>query len=367
MRMLRNLIMFKQRSVLVWAAGVGFLILYIEFRLSQLRPAEVQIKNEEKSLDNENKNFHQPLHFYTDTKASMKDEPRQPIVLYNRVPKTGSTSFCNLVYDLTKINNMYCLHVNITKNNLKVAIGDQYNLALNMTRWVERKPALYHGHFGYFSFAQFGFPEPMYINILREPLERLISFYYFIRYGDDYRKGLRRTKQGDKTTFDECLAQNGHDCQPRALWLQIPMMCGQSAECWKVGSQWALDQAKRNLVHRYTLVGVTEQIEDFVVVLESIEPRMFKGIIDKFRTGSKSHIRKTIHKEPPSEAALKTIKNTKTYRMEKEFYDFAVRQFQHIKQVSTYTDDKGIVQPLYNQYHYEKIYGPQGNMDRKHK
>jgi len=61
------------------------------------------------------------------------------------------------------------------------------------------RPAFYHGHFAYISFAQFGALEPLYINILREPLDRLVSYYYFLRYGDDYRKGLKRVKQGDTT------------------------------------------------------------------------------------------------------------------------------------------------------------------------
>lgn len=57
------------------------------------------------------------------------------------------------------------------------------------------------------------------------------------------------------------------------MWLQIPFFCGHSAECWKPGSQWALEQAKFNLVNNYFLVGVTEEMEDFIYLLELSLPR----------------------------------------------------------------------------------------------
>lgn len=40
-------------------------------------------------------------------------------------------------------------------------------------------------------------PEPVYINILRRPLDRLISHYYFIRYGDDFSPQHTYKKMGD--------------------------------------------------------------------------------------------------------------------------------------------------------------------------
>lgn len=100
-------------------------------------------------------------------------------------------------------------------------------------------------------------------------------------------------------TFDECVLSKQSDCDPKNMWLQIPFFCGHAAECWYVklslkpqnicsfnkfikfffvfcrepGSEWALNQAKYNLVNEYFLVGVTEQMEDFVDLLERSLPR----------------------------------------------------------------------------------------------
>lgn len=52
------------------------------------------------------------------------------------------------------------------------------------------------------------------------------------------------------------------------------------------GSRWALDQAKYNLVNEYLLVGVTEELEDFIMILEAVLPRFFKGASEVYRTGT---------------------------------------------------------------------------------
>lgn len=47
------------------------------------------------------------------------------VIIYNRVPKTASTSFTNIAYDLCGKNRYHVLHINTTKNNPVMSIQDQ--------------------------------------------------------------------------------------------------------------------------------------------------------------------------------------------------------------------------------------------------
>ncbi|XP_016138278.1 heparan sulfate 2-O-sulfotransferase 1-like [Sinocyclocheilus grahami] len=288
MGLLRIMMPPKFQLLAVMAFGVA--MLFIENQIQKLE--ESRAKLERTMARHEVREVEQ-----RQTRDGLRDSPALPeiedlIIIYNRVPKTASTSFTNIAYDLCGKNRFHVLHINTTKNNPVMSLQDQMRFVRNVTSWREMKPGFYHGHVAYLDFTKFGVKgKPVYINIVRDPIERLVSYYYFLRFGDDYRPGLRRRKQGDKKTFDECMSSGGSDCAPEKLWLQIPFFCGHYSECWNVGSRWALEQAKYNLVNEYLLVGVTEELEDFIMMLEAALPRFFRGATELYRTGKKSHLR----------------------------------------------------------------------------
>lgn len=47
------------------------------------------------------------------------------IIIYNRVPKTGSTSFIGLGYSLCAVNKFNVIHINTTKNAPTLSLTDQ--------------------------------------------------------------------------------------------------------------------------------------------------------------------------------------------------------------------------------------------------
>ncbi|KAF6728682.1 Heparan sulfate 2-O-sulfotransferase 1 [Oryzias melastigma] len=260
---------------------------------------------------------------------------------------------------------------------------DSVRFVQNVSAWREMKPAFYHGHVAYLDFSKYGVTrKPMYINVVRDPIERLVSYYYFLRFGDDYRPGLRRRKQGDKKVSSppsppitaSALSANaflcfrrltsvcrrgGSDCAPEKLWLQIPFFCGHHAECWNVGSKWALEQAKYNLLNEFLLVGVTEELEDFVMILEAALPRFFRGATELYRTGKKSHLRKTTEKKPPTKETTAKLQQSDIWKMENDFYEFALEQFQFVR-AHAVREKNGELYVLAQSFFYEKIY-PKAN------
>ncbi|KAL1491068.1 hypothetical protein ABEB36_011721 [Hypothenemus hampei] len=269
------------------------------------------------------------------------------VVVYNRVPKTGSTSFVGIAYDLCKRGQYHVLHVNVTGNNHILSLNNQLQFIQNVTEWTEIKPALYHGHFAFVDFAKFGAPKPLYINLIRKPLDRFVSYYYFLRYGDNFRPHLIRKKAGNTMSFDECVEKQLSECDPSAMWLQVPFFCGHAANCWKPANKWALTEAKKNLVNNYFLVGVTEELDDFIGVLEQSLPRLFKGASDYFLNSNKSHLRRTVQKETPNSVTINKFKQNPVWQMENEFYEFALDNFHFIK--------RHTLRNKHQSFFYEKI------------
>ncbi|XP_035224108.1 heparan sulfate 2-O-sulfotransferase 1-like [Stegodyphus dumicola] len=277
------------------------------------------------------------------------------IIIYNRVPKTGSTSFMGIAYDLCTRNGFNVLHINTTKNSHVLSLSDQARFVHNVSTWSAKKPGLYHGHIAFLDFSRFGASKkPIFINIIRKPLDRLVSYYYFLRYGDDFRPYVVRRRQGNKVSFDDCVQKREKDCDPENMWLQVPFFCGHYAECWVPGSEWALLQAKLNLVQHYLLVGVTEELQDFIALLEATLPRFFHGATNYFVEGKKSHLRKTYNKVSPSPETISKIQASRIWQMENEFYDFALQQFHFIRK-KTLTIKDGLVSDKGQQFMYEKI------------
>ena len=61
----------------------------------------------------------------------------------------------------------------------------------------------------------------------------------------------------------------------------IPFFCGQGPAC-KRATKEAFETARDNLLNEYFFVGITEQFDDVVTMLEKLIPSYFSGLSQKW-------------------------------------------------------------------------------------
>lgn len=83
----------------------------------------------------------------------------------------------------------------------------------------------------------------------------------------------------------------------------------------------------------------------------------FKPTVMKYLylTGKKSHLRKTSEKKPPTKESISKLQQSDVWKMENEFYEFALEQFQFVRAHGVREKD-GELFVLAQNFFYEKIY-----------
>lgn len=87
---------------------------------------------------------------------------------------------------------------------------------------------------------------------------------------------------------------------------------------------------------------------------------MFNRLTDSFNpsyfpAGKKSHLRKTTEKKPPTRETIAKLQQSNIWKIENEFYEFALEQFQFVRAHAVREKD-GELYVLAQSFFYEKIY-----------
>nr|XP_054753124.1 uronyl 2-sulfotransferase-like [Lytechinus pictus] len=261
--------------------------------------------------------------------ASQNDKEKQKgvAVIYNRVGKCGSRSVLGVLRSLALKNHWHLVSSQVFN---RTRISSTYEAKLVSTLNQVQRPYLYQRHLYFVDFRRYGAAQPKYINIIRDPLSRMVSQYYFQRFGDG--KSEDRNYQGDAMhqTFDECVLQNKVECYgPRTFYI-VPYFCGQDSRC-REKTMWAVEEAIRNVKDNYVAVGLLEELEDTLKVFEKLVPEFFDGVLDIYKTSVLGEARNNItamttkHKVPPSPEVIKKMKSI--LKLEYIFYDFIKTRF----------------------------------------
>ncbi|XP_036336970.1 heparan sulfate 2-O-sulfotransferase pipe-like, partial [Rhagoletis pomonella] len=258
------------------------------------------------------------------------------ILVFNRVPKTGSIQMIELMKQLGSVHNY---EVVVDPQNAGVrpilSADEEEDLIKNITQLEDR--AVFASHVNYLDFKKYGKPRPIYVNLVRDPIERVISWHYYIRLPWVYvpRRRLKHiempSKQWVNTEFDQCLLSGDKACtyiEGSGLdglvdhRRQTLFFCGHNErECTPFNKKLPMQIAMRMVEEEYAVVGTFEDTNVTLSVLESYIPSYFRGAKDMYYMGMHEYVKNSNPGKPHIGEDIKEMLR-KNFTQEIEFYRF---------------------------------------------
>ncbi|XP_055327772.1 heparan sulfate 2-O-sulfotransferase pipe-like isoform X2 [Paramacrobiotus metropolitanus] len=247
---------------------------------------------------------------------------RNPRLFYNRVPKCGSSTLNSLLKNLTA-SNPFIYTSSPLLDDWFLATQDMQKSFVQQFMKLPVK-SVFDRHLFFLDFTRFGQPNPIYINMIRDPTDRFISEFYFRR-----RLQKKGTEQGERKWYDEdlehCIRKaKDYDCRlVDGMYIKnmIAFFCGQDIECSNHNSKWALETAKENVEKFFTVVGVLEDIDITLRVLQHQLPQYFSGVVELYKASQDHVINKGLNRKQDVSQDVKDVIR-KNLTAEYEFYDF---------------------------------------------
>ncbi|XP_028163556.1 heparan sulfate 2-O-sulfotransferase pipe, partial [Ostrinia furnacalis] len=259
------------------------------------------------------------------------------LLFFNRVPKVGSQTFMELLRRLA-IRNQFGFHRDAVQRveTIRLAPADQQVLAGLVA--AHAPPASYIKHVCYTNFTRFGYPSPIYVNVVRDPVERVISWYYYVRapwYYVERKRAFPDLPLPDpawlKKDFETCVLSGDRECRYIEGEThegigdhrrQTLFFCGHEPQCTPFNSVEALQRAKRVVEQQYAVVGVLEDMNSTLLALERYIPRFFQGALRLYweELNTFNRINRNAFKPPVSEAVKQIVRAN--FTREIEFYEF---------------------------------------------
>lgn len=192
-------------------------------------------------------------------------EPLSPkVIIYPRTPKTGSTMLMGILYSLQEKNGFQ------TKRPMPFYDVDAFRADIDAALRSEGL-WLVQNH-NYLPWQEYQNDSRVaYINLIREPYNRCISYYKYMTYGTSKRAGkldITSSKQANEHLVN-CI--NTINCTIRCGIPMYKHFCG--------GLSCELEESIDSLVLPTMVLGAEELFLESVSILERKFPAFFKGIV----------------------------------------------------------------------------------------
>lgn len=214
------------------------------------------------------------------------------VIVYNRIPKAGSTTLLTLLQQMSETNG-FNISIPVPKHDPNAArAAIQEALEANGTTVVVQ----------HFHFPDIIDNRLAYFNVMRHPVERCISAYYYLRFGprNETAKGVSLRRYGN-LTLDRCLRrpfEKLETCFNCPSQSQARFFCGpEGGICDKPPAEEMLRRAWFTMDTQY-FVGLTEDLPSTVFVLQSLYPDFFKGMSAALSVTEPARVNNGTHPEP---------------------------------------------------------------------
>ncbi|XP_064546012.1 heparan sulfate 2-O-sulfotransferase pipe isoform X2 [Drosophila montana] len=257
-------------------------------------PKNLHAEDDDEAEDDEDEDDEHGYNMAADLLNNTKNA-EVDFVFFNRVPKVGSQSLMELMRRLGKINGfVHSRNPGSAKETIMLPKEGQKDLIGDLL--TRPKPHIYSQHIAYINFTRYHLPRPIYINLVRDPIERIISWHYYVRarwYYNDM-----KAKLGDKAIampsdefldldLDTCVRKHDPHCTFEQMQIKNPVgdhrrqtlfFCGMNKKlCMPFNSEMAMQKAKRTVESEYAVVGTWEDTNITLTVLEHYIPRYFRN------------------------------------------------------------------------------------------
>ncbi|XP_071801382.1 uronyl 2-sulfotransferase-like isoform X3 [Asterias amurensis] len=244
------------------------------------------------------------LHWKTKTNNDTK-------VFFIRIPKTGSRTLDDLVTHQLRQKQYKCFRLQPS------TVDDKIHFINN-----QKGNCFFSAHFGYINY------ECMYGD--NEKSAATLS------YVKSMRSKMAQAMGGNTTvpTMSECILQDLPFCTDhKRLFTTLKYFCGNDLRCSNL-SEWTYNQTVKN-IDASLAVGLTEEFEDYLRVLEQLVPSLFEGLVTIYKTPSSVEAGRTNatktkhHKEPLTPQAQEKLLHV--LQMEYRIYNYIKNRFHQLK------------------------------------
>ncbi|XP_039963866.1 heparan sulfate 2-O-sulfotransferase pipe-like [Bactrocera tryoni] len=274
------------------------------------------------------------------------------ILVFNRVPKTGSIQLIELMRTLGKAHN-FEVQVDPQNGGIRTLLDESEEQELVDNIASLEDGTVFVSHVNYLNFSKFGASRPIYVNMVRDPVERVISWYYYIRspwiFVPNRRKSNREMPNPKwvNTEFDQCVLSGEKACtyiegsameQVGDHRRQTLFFCGHNQrKCTPFNTKLPLEIAMQTVEREYAVVGTWEDTNVTLSVLENYIPSYFRGAKNIYYMGLNKDIRNYNPMKPHISEDIKNMLR-KNFTREIEFYQFC-RQRLHKQYIALKLND----------------------------